>query len=136
MKRSYFSLLNWVVPQLFIAVAVFFAADSAARYQENQDLRRQTEIWNTYIASPVLRTTEIAVSVRGGEVLLTGSVSTHHERALAEKLALATDGIERVDNRLEVAVRSNSGQRGKFIQHAFAFVAKSKGRGTMTGKTA
>src|ERR1043166_2272161 len=113
MHRNLVSLLTWVGPQVLVAVAVFFAADSAARYQENQDLRKQSEIWSSYVAQPALRMTEIAVAVRGGEALLTGSVTSDGERVLAGKIALAVDGIKRVDNRLEVAARSTSGQRGK-----------------------
>jgi hypothetical protein len=131
MHRNIVSLLTWVGPQVLIAVAVFFAADSAARYQENQDLRKQSQIWASYVAQPELRMTEIAVAVRGNEAVLTGSVANPGERILAEKIALAVDGIKRVDNRLEVAARSSG--RGKVGQHALAFEAGAAGRGTMTG---
>jgi hypothetical protein len=133
MNRNFVSLLTWVGPQVLIAVAVFFAANSAARYQEGQDFRKQSQIWASYVSQPELRMTEIAVAVRGGEAILTGSVTSTGERVLAEKIALAVDGIKRVDNRLEVAARSSSGQRGKVGQHALAFAAGAAGRGTMTG---
>ncbi len=132
MNHNIVSLLKWVGPQVLIAVAVFFAADSAARHQENQDLRKQSQIWASYVSQPELKMTEIAVAVHGGEAVLTGSVTSPRERVLAEKIALAVDGIKRVDNRLEVAVRSTSGQRGRVVQHALAFVAGAR-RGTMTG---
>ena len=135
MNRDFFSLLSWVGPQILIAATVFFAADSAARYQENRDLRRQSEIWTSYAMSSSLQMTEIAVSVHGSEVLLTGSVGSSDERVLAERIALAVDGIKRVDNRLEVDGASSLRPRGKTGQHVFAFVAKNLGRGVMTGKT-
>ena len=134
MNHRYLSLLSWVGPQLLIAATVFFAADSAARYQENQDLRRQSQIWSSYAMSSGLQRTEIAVSVHGSEVLLTGKVGSSHERVLAEQIALAVDGIERVDNRLEVGAGSSLRQRGRTGQYVFALAAKKKGRGTMTGK--
>ncbi|HZP13765.1 MAG TPA: BON domain-containing protein [Nevskiaceae bacterium] len=130
MNRNIVSLLTWVGPQVLIAVAVFFAADSAARYQENQDLQKQSQIWASYVSQPELKMTEIAVAVHGGEAVLTGSVTSPGERALAEKIALAIDGIKHVDNRLEVAARST--QRGRVVQHALAFVAGAR-RGAMTG---
>ena len=132
MNRNFVSLLAWVGPQALIAVAVFFAADSAARYQENQDLRKQSQIWASYVAQPDLKMTEIAVAVHGGEAVLTGSVTSSGERVLAEKIALAVDGIKRVDNRLEVAGRTTSGPRGRVGQHTFAIAVKVS-RGTMTG---
>ena len=134
MNRKFLSLLSWVGPQILIAATVFFAADSAARYQENQDLRRQSQIWTSYATSQALKMTEIAVSVHGPEVLLTGQVNSSDERVLAERIALAVDGIKRVDNRLEVSAGSSLRPRGKTGQHIFAVRAKSKGRG-MTGNT-
>src|SRR6478609_6190730 len=89
MNRNIVSLLKWVGPQVLIAVAVFFAADSAARHQENQDLRKQSQIWASYVSQPELKMTGIAVAVHGGEAVLTGSVTSPRERVLAEKIALA-----------------------------------------------
>ena len=133
MNRKFLSLLSWVGPQILIAATVFFAADSAARYQENQDLRRQSQIWTSYASSEGLKMTEIAVSVHGAEVVLTGQVNSSDERVLAERIALAVDGIKRVDNRLEVAAGSSLRPRARTGQHIFALAAKKKGRGTMKG---
>jgi len=135
MTRKYLSLLSWVGPQILIAATVFFAADSAARYQENQDLRRQSQISTSYATSEALKRTAIAVSVHGSDVLLTGEVNNSDERVLAERIALAVDGIKRVDNRLEVAVGSSLRPRSRTGQFVFAVAARTKGRGTMTGKT-
>ena len=121
MNRRLMSLLSWVGPQVLIAAAVFFAADSAARYQETQDLRRQSQIWTSYAMNAGLQMSEIAVAVHGREAILTGSVGSRVERELAETIALAVDGIERVDNRLQVAARNRSTfKRGKTGQHALA----------------
>jgi hypothetical protein len=136
-RSSFLNLLSWVGPQVLVAATVFFAADSAARYQENQDLRRQSQIWTSYAMSEHLQKTEIAVAVHGAEATLTGSVGTPAERDLAEQLARSVDGIRRVDNRLAVSSRNMTRERRvKPVQHAFALVAKAQSRGTMTGKIA
>lgn len=44
----------------------------------------------------------IKVAVDGGTVTLTGSVRSWHERESAERAAMHTPGITRVDNRIDV----------------------------------
>ena len=120
MNRNYLRLLSWIGPQILVGVTVFFAADSAARFQENRDLRQQSQIWASLAAHPGLSVLGIGVDVRGGQATLSGAVESRSEKALAEQIALAVPGVKRVDNRLEVNVVQSQRQRLRLGQHAIA----------------
>jgi len=49
-----------------------------------------------------LDTSDVAVSVRDGHVVLEGRVRTPRDRNLAGHVVASVDGVEAVDNRLEV----------------------------------
>ncbi len=101
-RRLILSLLSWVGPQVLVGVAVFFAADSAARFQENQDLRKESQIWARFAAVPSLHALDIGVVVRDGQAVLHGAVDSPSEKMLAERVAATVPGIRRVDNRLAI----------------------------------
>lgn len=112
MNRSVLmNLLSWVAPQILVGVAVFFAADSAARFQENQDLRKETQIWARFAAVPALHTSDIGVVVRDGKAVLHGAVDSPSERVLAERVAATVPGIKRVENRLAIGHVRRAGPR-------------------------
>lgn len=62
--------------------------------------RRETGILAAYRTSPELRAFDIIVLVADGSAVLTGVVDSEAARQLAGRLALAVDGIARVDNRI------------------------------------
>jgi osmotically-inducible protein OsmY len=78
------------------------AADWDAMTQEARDAYRHGQIWATYATNPALEARAIDVDVEGDTVVLTGTVETPIEKALAESIARSTQGVERVDNRLKV----------------------------------
>jgi osmotically-inducible protein OsmY len=55
-----------------------------------------------YAADPGLGKSGIAVKTSAGLVTLSGTVASYAAREAAEKLAMATDGVRAVDNRINV----------------------------------
>ena len=67
-----------------------------------QDARLAGALQTALSLNRVLNPFRIDVDVNGGSARLTGEVENEVERHLAEQVALATRGIERVDNQLQV----------------------------------
>ncbi|MGI9270474.1 MAG: BON domain-containing protein [Woeseiaceae bacterium] len=55
-----------------------------------------------YAADPLVSKLGVDVSASGGMVTLSGTVPTYAARETAEKLAMATEGVKAVDNRINV----------------------------------
>ena len=70
--------------------------------QEVIDARQETQIWTTFALNPYLRTNDILISVREGQVILSGTVADGVSKDLAKQIALGIQGINDVDNRIEV----------------------------------
>ena len=87
------------------AAANDVAADSTppTHSQEVIDVRQEAQIWTIYALSPYLRASDIKVSVRNGKATLTGHVADDLNKDLALQLALQVDGIQSVDNQIEMA---------------------------------
>jgi hyperosmotically inducible protein len=64
--------------------------------------RQQTQICTTDILSPLLRTSDLHVSVHKGQVTLTGKVNEALKKDLAKQIALGVHGINTVDNQIVV----------------------------------
>lgn len=77
------------------------AADAAVDGQV-ASARRETGILAAYRMSPELRGYDINVLVAGDSAALTGVVDSEDARLLAGRIALATNGIARVDNRITI----------------------------------
>lgn len=58
------------------------------------------------IAEPGLRALSINVDTEEGVVTLTGTVDSHESRDRAEEIARAADGVNSVDNRLDIRAKS------------------------------
>lgn len=78
--------------------------------------RQETQIWTTYALSPHLRANDLKVSVEDGKATLTGTVEEDVGKDLAKQIALGVDGIEQVDNQIEVrpdyVPAAKTGERG------------------------
>lgn len=97
--------LRPLVLGLGLALAGMTAANAAGNASPAQDLtdaRREAQIWTTYGFNPHLRALDIEVDVNGNTAILSGKVSDGVEKELAEQIALGTQGIDKVDNRLVV----------------------------------
>ena len=86
---------------LCVAPTLALAGDKPMS-SEAKDAYREGQIWATYVANPALEAYEIDIDVNGNQAILTGSVESNIERRLAERIAMSTDGITGVDNRILV----------------------------------
>ncbi len=102
---------------LVVAVALALAAATAtvnAAQDKGQAMRaeqmspdardafREGQIWATYVINPALQSYQLDVDVDDDTVVLTGTVDSHVEKRLAERIARQADGVERIDNRIDV----------------------------------
>jgi hyperosmotically inducible protein len=66
------------------------------------EARLETQIWTAYALSPYLRAFDLKVAVRQGNAILTGAVAEDAHKDLARQIAISVDGIQSVENRIEV----------------------------------
>ncbi len=74
----------------------------AARLTEAADTSTTNAIRGKFAADAELGKYVIYVSTSAGMVRLSGSVASHAARESAEKLAMATDGVKAVENKITV----------------------------------
>lgn len=86
---------------LCVAPTLAFAGEKSMS-SEAKDAYREGQIWATYVANPALEAYEIDIDVNGNRAILTGDVESKIEKRLAERIAMNTDGISRVDNQILV----------------------------------
>jgi len=100
----------------------------------NNATRLETRIATTYELNPHLRAQDIQVSVdNAGTATLTGVVGESVNKSLAEQIALGVDGIEKVENELEIredyVARTSNGERSfgeKMDDFSIGAAVKSK----------
>ncbi len=76
--------------------------DRPAGPSQASDATVNSRIKAAYAADPALGKFMIDVGTSAGMVTLSGSVATYAAREKAEKLAMATDGVKAVDNKIIV----------------------------------
>lgn len=104
---------------LFLATATGLAAasplvvmgdDSEGKLTE---ARQEGSIWTAFALNRHLNPFKIDVDVENGTAILTGTVESDIDRDLAEQVALGIDGVENVDNRLQVSSNVERREEGK-----------------------
>lgn len=86
-------------------VALSLAAlhvSAASVAQDITEARQEAQIWTTYSLNPYLHASDLTVSVRNGQAILTGKVNDEVNKDLAKQLALGVSGIQSVDNQISV----------------------------------
>ena len=78
------------------------AAGAARTSQEVIAARQETQISTIFALSPFLRANDLKVSVRDGKATLTGHAAESLTRELALRVALGVEGINAVDNNIQV----------------------------------
>ena len=68
--------------------------------------------------SPYFDEEQVQFATRRGEVTLHGSVASFFHKQMAQEAILRLDGVERVDNLLEVNWRASGGPRPATPRHA------------------
>lgn len=117
--------------QMFLATALALTAASwvssaaaEAAIKSMEDVRQEAQIWTTYALSPYLRSSDLAVSVRDGRAVLSGTVEEGVSKDLAEQIALGVSGIKSLDNNIEVkpdyvaAGKSDARSFGEYVDDA------------------
>lgn len=98
---------KWMIPLMIATLSLGGPAlagegDDKAVGQAVSEARLEGQLWATYSLNRHLNPFEIAVDVEGDTAVLTGRVENPVQKELAEQIAIGTDGIARVDNRIEV----------------------------------
>ncbi|MFA5496436.1 MAG: BON domain-containing protein [Porticoccaceae bacterium] len=93
---------------LFLATATGLAAVSPAMVigddmgRQLTEARQEGSIWTAIALNRHLNPFKIDIDVENGTAVLTGTVESDIDRDLAEQVALGIEGVESVDNRLQV----------------------------------
>src|SRR5438128_5268960 len=77
--------------------------DAAIPESELADARLETQIWTAYALNPYLRAYDLKVVVRARYAIISGTVTEHANKELAREIAISVDGIDTVENRIDVA---------------------------------
>lgn len=82
------------------------------------EARQEGSIWTAFALNKHLSPLKLDVDVEQGTAILKGKVENQVERELAERIALDTAGIEKVDNQLEIdpSITSEPGARTGMAQ--------------------
>jgi osmotically-inducible protein OsmY len=100
--------VSYILP---FALALLIALPVQAEEDEGvmaalKDARLEGQLWSAYALNQHLSAFDISVDVEAGTATLTGTVDESVQKDLAKEIALSTDGIDDVDNQLEVADHS------------------------------
>ncbi|MEO4048012.1 BON domain-containing protein [Pseudomonas sp. CAU 1711] len=106
------------------------AADSDLSRQLSE-ARQEGSIWTAIALNRHLSPFSIEVDVENGVAVLSGKVESDVDRDLAEQLALGTEGVKQVDNRLQVdpgtqPSQQNAGLAQQFDDATLTAMVKSK----------
>ena len=97
---------SYLIGMLVAAVVLFapmgLSADANDLGQAVSEARLEGQLAATYALNEHLSVFDISVDVEGHTAILSGTVRDNAQRDLAEHIAHDLDGIEAVDNRLEV----------------------------------
>lgn len=77
-------------------------AERERRLAEAADTATTDRVRRAFAADPELGKLTIYVSTKAGMVRVSGSVPSYETREKAEKLAMATDGVNAVENKITV----------------------------------
>lgn len=83
--------------------AVALLPEAAIRGSEVADARLEMQIWTAYALSPYLRAYDLKAVVRASYAIISGTVTEQANKELARQIAISVDGIDTVENRIEVA---------------------------------
>ncbi|MFK7702218.1 BON domain-containing protein [Pseudomonas caspiana] len=83
------------------------------------EARQEGSIWTAFALNKHLSPFKIDVSVEQGTAVLKGKVENQVDRELAERIALDTKGIDKVDNQLQIDpnVAAEPGTKANMAQH-------------------
>lgn len=94
-----------------IGLSPLASAADADLSRQLGEARQEGSIWTAIALNRHLSPFSIDVDVENGTAMLSGSVESDIDRDLAEQLALGSQGIDKVDNRLQVDARLEDRER-------------------------
>lgn len=89
-------------------LAASLAAGTVATADTVSDTWSEASLTTAYALNEHLNPFDIVVEVRGGRAVLSGFVSSEVEKELAGEIAMATEGVTRVENDLKVMPQKNA----------------------------
>lgn len=109
---------------LITSTAVVLGAPAFAQAAPNDlagqlaEARQEGSIWTAFALNRHLSSFKLEVDVEQGTAILKGKVENEVDRELAERIALDIEGIDKVDNQLQVdsAVATEPGSRSAMAQ--------------------
>ncbi|VXD03869.1 Osmotically-inducible protein OsmY, contains BON domain [Pseudomonas sp. 8Z] len=126
---------NSLLPALTLALVFGTAplASHAAETELEQQLvaaRQEGSIWTAFALNRHLNPFKLKVDVKDNRATLNGRVESNVQKDLAEQVALSVEGIEAVDNRIEIDPAINEGNPPGLVQRlddaTLAATVKSK----------
>lgn len=84
--------------------------------EQLQAARQEGSIWTAFALNRHLNPFKLDIAVEDGRATLSGRVESEVQKELAEQVALSVDGIEAVDNRIEVDEGTAEGSPPKLVQ--------------------
>jgi osmotically-inducible protein OsmY len=112
--KSRAAILSAIIAAALLATPVHADPETSAV----TEARIQGQLWATYALNRHLNPFDLEVTVEGDTVTLSGTVDDAVKKDLAEQIALATDGVESVNNEISVredyqpAETRDDGERG------------------------
>lgn len=96
-----------IIPVVVLMFAMFSPVlasdeDDKSVGQKLTEARLEGQLWATYSLNRHLNPFDLEVEVDGDTAILAGEVENNVQKDLAAQIAMGTDGIENVDNRIEV----------------------------------
>ncbi len=93
-----------------LAGTVGVAAEGADLRQQLTEARQQGSVWTALAVNRNLSPFDIDVEIDGDKAILSGTVDSELDKELAAQVALEVDGINRIDNRLQVDQQAGRGE--------------------------
>lgn len=97
---------------LFLGTMSMPALSAPDMSSDLREARQEGSIWTAITLNRHLNPFSIDVDVENGTAILSGTVESDVDRDLAEQVALGIDGIEKVDNRLQVDAATQPREAG------------------------
>lgn len=91
------------------------------------DARIVARVRRTFAADPLLTRYRLRVDVLEGRVRLGGSVASLFGRQLATALVGRIDGVRRIDNRIDVAIKPATGAQWRFVSGVYERLYREPG---------
>lgn len=96
-------LKNTLIPVLILSLFSSLAlADNRDTGERVNDARLEGQMWASYALNQHLNPFELDMDVVSGKAVLTGQVEEAVQKDLAEQIALGIDGVNEVDNQINV----------------------------------